>query len=223
MEDDQEVGIALRPLMEDEFASASQRVRDAITLLDAAAPEISGEAQALVREIVMVDKAGDWPFGASSFQLWGALFLKLRPEANRVDIAESIAHECAHALLFGFGMGAPLVENEPEELYPSPLRSDPRPMDGVVHATYVIARMYYTVSRLLELGLLTENEARAARAARARNARGFAEGIAVVESDAQWLPEGKAALASARTYMTEYAIGPHAADGGDDGWRVGRS
>jgi hypothetical protein len=46
-------------------------------------------------------------------------------------------------------MGKPLVENEVEELYPSPLRSDPRPIDGVVYATYVTARMDYAVTSLL--------------------------------------------------------------------------
>ena len=129
VEDDQEVGKALRRLNGAEFASASQRVSDAVALLDAGAPELAGELRTLVHEIVVVGKPGDWPFGASSFQLWGALFIKLKPEASRVEIAEQLAHECAHALLFGFGMGKPLVENEPEELYPSPLRSDPPP-DG---------------------------------------------------------------------------------------------
>ena len=204
VDEDQEVGLALRPLAEGEFAVACGRIKAAVNLLESAAPEVAGELHALVREIVVVDKAGNWPFGASSFQLWGALFIKLRPWASRVEIAESLAHECAHALLFGFGMGAPLVENEPQALYPSPLRSDPRPMDGVVHATYVIARMYYTVSRLLESGLLTEEETREARAAKERNALGYAEGISVVEAEARWTPAGLAALASAKTYMADH-------------------
>jgi HEXXH motif-containing protein len=65
----------------------------------------------------------------------------------------------ARALLFGFGMGKPLVENHEHERYTSPLRGDPRPMDGVVHATYVVARMHYAVTRMLDSGLLTEEEA----------------------------------------------------------------
>jgi len=208
VDDDQEVGKALRTIPQAEFAHASQRVSDAVALLDAGAPELAGELRTLVHEIVVVDKPGDWPFGASSFQLWGALFLKPKPQAGRVEIAEQLAHECAHALLFGFGMGKPLVENEPEELYPSPLRSDPRPMDGVVHATYVIARMYYTASRLLESGLITAEEAREARSGAERNARGYTEGIAVVKAKARWIPAGEAALASAEAYMTEYALRP---------------
>ena len=201
VDEDAGVGADLSHLPQAEFASASARLREAVALLDAAAPDLAGELRTLVHEIVVVDKSGDWPFGASSFQLWGCLFIKLKRHASRVEIAESLAHECAHALLFGFGMGKPLVANEPEELYPSPLRSDPRPMDGVVHATYVIARMHYTMSRLLASGLLTQEEEHEARAAKERNARGYAEGIEVISGNAKWTPAGEAALTAAREYM----------------------
>ena len=120
VDDDQELGKELRTLDEAQFADAAKRVHDALALLDVGVPELAEELRTLVHEIVVVGKPGDWPFGASSFQLWGALFLKLKPEASRVEIAEALAHESAHALLFGFGMGRPLVENEPDELYPSP-------------------------------------------------------------------------------------------------------
>jgi HEXXH motif-containing protein len=202
VDDDQEVGLALTALEGAAFARAAQRLNDALALLDAGVPELAQELRTLVHEVIVVDKPGHWPFGASSFQLWGALFLKLAPEASRVEIAEALAHESAHALLFGFSMGRPLVENEPDELYPSPLRSDPRPMDGVVHATYVIARMHYTGMRLLESGLLTEAEATEARALIERDRRGYAQGVAVVDCDARWTEPGQAALSSAKAYMT---------------------
>ena len=202
VDDDQRIGKDLRRLTEDEFAGTSKRVSDAVDLLEAGAPALAGELRTLVHEIVLVDRPGERPFGASSFQLWGALFLKPRRQASRVEIAEQLAHECAHALLFGFGMGRPLVENDPEELYPSPLRSDPRPMEGVVHATFVIARMHYTVTRLLQSGLLTKEETEEARDLISRNARGYADGFAVVERDARWTEAGGAALQSAQLYMS---------------------
>ncbi len=202
VDDDQEVGLALAALEGAAFDQAAQRVNGALALLDAGVPELAEELRALVHEVVVVDKLGHWPFGASSFQLWGALFLKLAPEASRVELAEALAHESAHALLFGFSMGRPLVKNEPDELYPSPLRSDPRPMDGVVHATYVTARMHYTAMRLLASGLLTEAETSEARSLIKRNERGYAEGVAVVDSDARWTKPGEAALSSAKAYMT---------------------
>ena len=48
-------------------------------------------------------------------------------------------------------------------MFSSPLRTDPRPMDGVVHATYVVARMHQTISRLLDAGVLSETDQAAAR------------------------------------------------------------
>ena len=202
VDDDQELGKELRTLDEAQFADAAKRVHDALAVLDVGVPELAEELRTLVHEIVVVGKPGDWPFGASSFQLWGALFLKLKPDASRVEIAEALAHESAHALLFGFSMGRPLVENEPDELYPSPLRSDPRPMDGVVHATYVTARMHYTATRLLGSGLLSDEEAHEARELIKRNERGYLEGVAVVDSGARWTKAGEAALASAKAYMS---------------------
>jgi HEXXH motif-containing protein len=143
----------------------------------------------------------DEDFGASTFQLWGALFLKVRPQSDRVEIAEALAHEGAHALLFGLGMGKPLVRNGTETRYSSPLRKDPRPMDGVVHASYVLGRMHYAVTRLLESGLLTEEEEAGALAAKKRSARHHADSWSVIDPAVQWTPAGEAALAAARAYM----------------------
>jgi hypothetical protein len=50
-------------------------------------------------------------------------------------MVQMLAHESSHNLLFGFSADESLVENSPEELFPSPLRMDPRPMDGICHAT----------------------------------------------------------------------------------------
>lgn len=201
VDDDPQLGLEITALAPPEFASAASRVSEAIALLDAAAPELAAELRTLVHEVVVVGREGDSYFGASSFQLWGALFVKLTFQASRVEIAQALAHECAHALLFGFGMGMPLVENEAEELYPSPLRNDPRPMDGVVHATYVIARMHYTMERLLESGLLTDEEEREAADWIERNAQGYGEGVVVVERDARWTQVGESVFRSAKDYM----------------------
>jgi HEXXH motif-containing protein len=202
LDDDPEVGRMLRALTPVELARASGQVHDALALLGAAAPELADEIRTLVKEIVLVE-TDDEDFGASTFQLWGALFLKVKPRSDRVEIAEALAHEGAHALLFGLGMGKPLVRNGTGIRYSSPLREDPRPMDGVVHASYVLGRMHYAVSRLLESELLTDKEEAGALAARKRNARHHADSWSVIDPAVQWTPAGEAALAAARAYMAE--------------------
>jgi hypothetical protein len=201
IDDDVALRMDLRALSDSEFALEAERVRNALALLERAAPELAGELRTLVREIVLVQRPGDKHFGASSFQIWGALFLRPAPIGGRVVIASALAHEAAHALLFGFGMGKPLVINDAAERFPSPLRDEPRPMDGVVHATYVLARMYYALTLLIDSGLLTPEEERTAREERDRHKHFYTKGIAEIETHAKWTEAGKMALSSARDYM----------------------
>lgn len=208
IDEDPDLGGALPPLTGAAFAEASARVHAALALLDAAAPEVAGEVRALAREIVLVgDPTDDTTAfnGASSFHLWGAVFLNTDAYVSRVEIAEALAHESAHTLLFGFSLGRTLAGNDPEARYSSPIRSDPRPMDGIVHATYVLARMHYTVSRLLESDQLTGAERQFAVEARDRSASRFAEGMGVIDRYVIWTPPGEAALAGAHAYMRQPA------------------
>lgn len=204
VDEDPDLGASLPALTGADFADAKARVNSALALLDNAAPDVASEVRALAREVVLVGDPTDETSafnGASSFHLWGALFLNTDAYVGRVEIAEALAHESAHMLLFGFGRGRTLVSNRAEARYSSPLRSDPRPMDGIVHATYVLARMHYTVSRLLQSERLTEAERRFAVEAADRSMRRYAEGIDVIDEHAIWTPPGEAAIAGARSYM----------------------
>jgi hypothetical protein len=80
--------------------------------------------------------------------LWGAIFINASLHPDPLTMATGLVHEAAHLLLLGSTMGKPLVENDPSERYASPLRADPRPMDGVVHACFVLARMHYLTRRI---------------------------------------------------------------------------
>jgi HEXXH motif-containing protein len=116
-------------------------------------------------------------------------------------MAEALSHECAHCLLHAFTWAEPLVENEPSERYPSPLRRDARPMEGVVHATYVLARMHHCIERLLACGLLDAEERSRATAALSDHVRGFADGLGTIEAHARFTIRGAPIFASAREHM----------------------
>ena len=51
----------------------------------------------------------------------GAIILNANRNDGESGMVQMIAHETAHNLLFGIGSDSPLVLNEPDELYPSPL------------------------------------------------------------------------------------------------------
>src|SRR6185437_8666871 len=111
--------------------------------------------------------------GASSFMLWGAIILNADRGDGPIGMAQMLAHESAHNLLFGFSADEALVENGPDELFSSPLRKDPRPMDGIYHATFVTARMYRVVYQLLHSGILDDAAKEKAQKDLAENARLF--------------------------------------------------
>ena len=186
-------------------ASCRERIAAALALLEAGYPALAVELRVLLREIVLaVGPAGPGMVvfdGVSAFMLWGAIVLNAEANQSVLDMAQALAHESGHNLLFGFSADGPLVENDDVGRYASPLRRDPRPMDGIVHATYVTARMHQTVQRLLDSGVLATEQEVAAQAALADHRRAFAEGIAVIDAHARFTPLGAAVMAGARDHM----------------------
>jgi hypothetical protein len=191
------------------MADCRERLDRAFALLDAGFPEMGAEIRALLRDIVVAAGPTDPKAltfdGASSYMLWGAIMLNARGQTTVLDTAQALAHESGHNLLFGFCASGPLIENPDEELFSSPLRADPRPMDGVVHATYVIARMHQTLSRLIESGVLDETQVNAARADLAVHRRNFAAGDEVIRGGARLTEVGRTAMEAARGHMATAA------------------
>jgi HEXXH motif-containing protein len=202
----------LEPVDADALRSASVLARSTLSLLEDAAPALAAELRNLIREIVFVkseDDEGQQVFhGASTFYLWGAMFLNAVRHANRIELARGMAHESAHSLLFGFTFGAPLVENPPDERYASPVRTDPRPMDGVVHATFVLARMEYCIQKLLRSGRLTDEERSSALKASLQQQQKYRGGAEVVARHARFTPIGAAVMKAADDYMQELMHSP---------------
>ncbi|HVF83821.1 MAG TPA: HEXXH motif-containing putative peptide modification protein [Sphingomicrobium sp.] len=182
-----------------------RRVDDAFDLLDRGFPQLAAEIRALLREIVVATGPEDPKAltfdGASCFMLWGAILLNARGQKTVLDTAQALAHESGHNLLFGFCASGPLTDSPDDELFHSPLRADPRPMDGVIHATYVIARMHQTLQRLLSVGVLDDEQAEAARADLVLHRRNFHAGNEVIEQGGHLTELGHALMTSAREHM----------------------
>lgn len=181
------------------------RLDAAFALLDGGFPEMAAEVRALLSEIVVAAGPEDPKAitfdGASSYMMWGAILLNARGQKTVLDAAQALAHESGHNLLFGFSASGPLVENPDDELFSSPLRKDPRPMDGVVHATYVVARMHQTISRLLDSGILDDAQTQAARMERTLHRKNFEIGDEVVREGGRLTDTGMQAIEAARHYM----------------------
>lgn len=182
------------------------QIRDAFALLDKADPDLAAELRALLREIILaagtLDPKALTFDGASAFMLWGAVILNANRSDGTIGMVQMLAHESAHNLLFGFSADQSLVENSPEELFSSPLRKDPRPMDGIYHATFVTARMYRAVRQLLASGVLNAAEKEKAQKDLADNARLFKHGIETVQKFGKLSPLGQTVMRGAIEYMS---------------------
>lgn len=190
-----------------ELASAFRsQFADAVKLLDMAAPALLGELRAIISEIILVVAPPDAKIqfdGGSAYRLWGALFTNADRCKTRIDVVEILAHEGGHSLVFGLCTEEAPVLNPEDELFPSPLRPEPRPMEGVYHATFVSARMHWAMSQLIESGLLTEEEHDLAVKARDDDRLNFESGYQTVAAHARLSDTGQRAIEAARAYMRE--------------------
>ena len=185
-------------------AAFKERLARGWALLDKAIPELSGEIKQIIREVIIAgsDPTKKYQFdGGSHYRLWGALFLNGQYHPDDVAVCEVLAHESAHSLLFGFTVDEALQNNDDEELYASPLRADPRPMDGIYHATFVSARMHWAMTRLANSGLLSARQREQALDAAASDLTNFDAGYGVVAEHGILTSTGAALMRGAHDYM----------------------
>jgi HEXXH motif-containing protein len=191
--------------------ACQQQLAGAFALLECGDPELAGEIRALLREIVLAVgpiRPGSMTFdGASSFMLWGAIVLNPRMFTSALDVAQALAHESGHNLLFGLCADGGLVEDDDVPRYTSPLRQDLRPMDGIVHATFVTARMHRSLLELRASGALSGADGERSDRLLTAHVRNFAQGWEIVARDARLTERGRSIMDGARRHMEARANG----------------
>ena len=78
-------------------------------------------------------------------------------------------------------------------------------MDGVVHATYVLARMVYCLRALLASGALTSTETDEAASLLETYSECYWAGSRTVSPHARFTPEGASVFENAQAYMAANA------------------
>jgi hypothetical protein len=171
-------------------------------------PQLFAEMEALITELILATEPEDGSTrftGGSSYMLWGALFLNPRAQTEPVTLVEAIAHECGHAALFGHTIEEPLVRNPDGELFTSPLRDDPRPMDGIYHATWVSARMAWAMATLVASGALEASEIDLAGRRLEADRASFHSGLETVRRHGSLSAAGASLMAGAEADMAALA------------------
>lgn len=178
-------GMRIAPIEGKQAFDFCELIRAAFDLMRSALPGMYAELDAIVREILLAraPKGDRVQFdGASHYQFWGLLMINPSYHKTPLEVLEVLVHEASHSLLFGMTIDEPLVFNPDEELYKSPLRTDPRPMDGIFHATYVSARMYWAMKTLAESGLLSDTDQGQAKKAAQQDLENYRAGLDVVKA-----------------------------------------
>jgi HEXXH motif-containing protein len=205
MDTDPQMPFEIFPPSREAAESCRNQIKGAFALMEAGDPDLASEIRALLREIVLAaGTVGTSAYtfdGASSFMLWGAIIINANSSFGELGMAQMLAHESAHNLLFGLCTDEPLLNNSPDERYASPLRPDPRPLEGIYHATFVSARMYRAVKTLLESGTLSHELEKKARQDLETDARCFSQGMEVVKRHGKLTEIGQAIIQGASDYM----------------------
>jgi hypothetical protein len=185
-------------------------ITGALGLLQQYDPEFHDEVGALIRMPVLAAPASESPEdlfnGASSFFLWGAPVINAEAKRSPISTIDLLIHEGSHLLLFGLVEGRALTRNDPTQRYPSPLRSDERPIDGIFHACFVATRVHIAMTRLIDNGLPADLSERAGKA-RERNGSAARESLDSLGRYAQPTERGEEVLAALRSYWADHGGG----------------
>lgn len=195
--------ISITPPAKERWTVFQRSVRSALDIIERVDGELAKELQGLIVQIIGATSAEAGFGGASSFMLWGAIFLNADKFQNDVDLLGGLVHEAAHQLLFALSCDEPFITNPLDERFVSPLRSDLRPMDGVFHATFVCARMHYIYWRLKRTGrdLISRSEFGGLDERLRRHRLSFDDGNETIRRHGRLTSLGERVLGSASTYM----------------------
>jgi hypothetical protein len=205
---DTEMPLTVTPPDAEKAAAVRGFICEAFALMDRGNKPLADEIRVILREIVLasgsIAKPGLTFDGVSTFMLWGAVVLNVGGYKSAIEMVQALAHESGHNLLFGLCAHGPLHENDELQRYESPLRTDHRPMDGIIHATYVTARMHQSVQRLYERRILDAEQREEVQKSNAANVRYFAGGMKTIDRYAKLTPLGKDVMGGALRYMAAY-------------------
>ncbi|MFE5595616.1 aKG-HExxH-type peptide beta-hydroxylase [Streptomyces sp. NPDC056549] len=146
-------------------------------------PDLYEETCALTDHFTLIRGT---PFiGGSAIGCLGVSFFKLLPEWSDICFADHIVHEAAHQRLHVEFELEPALANGGFFGSASPIRRDPRPLYGVLHATFVFMRLSLFLERVIEIEYSLEAERRLHR-----HVLGLYSGIEQLERHGEWNPRG---------------------------------
>ena len=137
----------------DTYRFASDRLREAVSLIQACTPGYYRDLVNYVRGVVLVDHRASFR-GASGLTQCGLIFFSPDEDWPAHKWAEELVHESTHYIVHCMDLRDHLVtgENALDEVHPGPFRPDPRHHHGNFQALCVVARLIVLFTRLARSG-----------------------------------------------------------------------
>jgi HEXXH motif-containing protein len=203
---ERENSVLVQPLDQNRFDHFESQMRQALKIINTIIPELAQEIDVLVKTIVLgsgKNEDGSASFGnVSAAEVFGSIITNSDASPNLYAALETIVHEEVHILLFGYCSGSEKLVNNPEdERYRSPLRKDLRPLDGIFHATFVLARIHLMLKSLPKVDLPEALPSEGIEARIAFVKERFDMGLDVLNTNANFTPQGRKILDAAAAYM----------------------
>ena len=127
--------VTLSAPSKENYSKTEENIHAALKEIEAIAPAHYGEVKCFASTYLVCQSKRF--IAGSSFPLIGLIGI-----ADRHDLKttiEYIIHETAHQYIYHLTVFDGLCEGE--GMFKSPLRKDPRPIEGIYHATFVLARI----------------------------------------------------------------------------------
>ena len=138
----------------DKFIFNEKKILEARKIIKLTDPQLSKLMDKLQNTIVLCEpgpesrKINKTFGGATCFFFRGGSILNCSSKFNIVNTLEKLVHEYAHNELFVLGQDERLCSNSDDDIHKVSIRSDKRPMNGIIHSFYVVARVLEFFSKL---------------------------------------------------------------------------
>ncbi|MEP2783899.1 MAG: HEXXH motif-containing putative peptide modification protein [Pseudoruegeria sp.] len=127
-------------------------ITGALDILKQSAPTWSEELSLLANQIYFAvgDTESGLRFGgAAVFDAFGSILMNPLGFQSVEAVLMAFVHESSHQQMFLYHLNDPILLNDASAVYTSPLRKQPRPMEGIFHAMWVSARMTVAAEAVL--------------------------------------------------------------------------
>lgn len=160
---------------------------DALAAVEAAVPALVAEMRESLCRILPVGHDERVHMSASYVEAPGTVYLSLHP--STLTLAEALIHETQHGKLNALRWLDPLLTNDRSETVVSPIRPDPRPVEGVLLAAHAFVPVALLHQRLAEQQHpLTRNPAFDRR--RAEVLATNSDALRTLHRFGRWTPQG---------------------------------